>query len=81
MGGQGRVAVIGDQGGQAVDQAGPLVGTRRQQCAGVGTDLAAVGRDRQRARLVLSSSLQDGSGTGLVNWGDEAAVLYIKVGY
>jgi hypothetical protein len=42
MGDQVRIAVVGDECCKGVDQAKALVGTRQQQDAAVGTDLARI---------------------------------------
>jgi hypothetical protein len=42
VGDQGLVAMVGDDRGQHVDQAKPLIGTGQQQNAAVGTDPSAV---------------------------------------
>ncbi len=55
VGDQGGGAVIGNDRGQPVDQAKPLVGTRQQQTATTGTDLAPIERGSD---LFLADTLQ-----------------------
>ena len=66
VGGQPKVAMVGNERGQCIDQAKPPVGSGQQQNAAVGTDPAAVERGGE---LLLANAWQREWQQGIVSSG------------